>query len=236
MPLLRLNKYLADLGLASRREADALIADGKVLINNLPATLGQKVDPDTDTVTIAKETIEQKEQNQIYYLLHKPAGYTTSSKHTRQDPHIVLDLVPDFPRVFPVGRLDRDTTGLLILTNDGVLAYRLTHPSFECEKEYEVELDTPLTPERVRKIETGVRLEHVPTKPTRIRVHDTNLRRARIIITEGKNRQVRKIFGKVGCEVLNLRRLRIKNLHIGNLSMSRWRELTQEEVRDLKSL
>jgi pseudouridine synthase len=139
--------------------------------------------------------------------------------------------VPNSPRIFPVGRLDKMSTGVLILTNDGVLSYRLTHPKFECEKEYEVILSAPLTAERIRKIEAGIRLERQKTRPTKIQKISST--KARIILTEGKNRQVRKIFGKVGCEVLHLKRIRIKNLDLGNLEIGKFRKLEKLEVQEL---
>jgi pseudouridine synthase len=232
MNLLRLNKYLAEKGIASRRKADELIAAGKVKVNGKVAKeLGVKVDTTKDKVEVADEVLVAQ-QELVYLMLNKPAGFVTSSEKTKLEPNIVMDLVPNTPRIFTVGRLDKATTGLLILTNDGVLAYRLTHPKFECEKEYEVELETPLTGERIRKIEAGVKLEKTATKPTR--VIPLKEKKARIIITEGKNRQVRKIFGKVGCEVLQLQRVRVKQLTLGNLAIGKWRKLTPSEVKMLR--
>jgi pseudouridine synthase len=146
----------------------------------------------------------------------------------------VLDLFPPEWKIFPVGRLDKMTTGLLILTNDGDLSFRLTHPKFECEKEYEVEVDNDLTAERVRKIESGVSLERTKTKPTEVRILEK--RKARVILREGRNRQVRKIFGKVGCEVLKLKRLRVKKLELGDLALGKYRALTAEEVKMLSDV
>ncbi len=232
MPL-RLNKYLADQGVASRRESDKLIERGLVMVNGKTGTVGQQIDPETDEITVADEVLAEQKQL-VYIVLNKPTGYVTSSKATATEPRIVLDLVPTKPRVFPVGRLDKATTGLLILTNDGVLAYRLTHPKWECEKEYKATLTAPLTDERIRKLEAGVRLDHSNTKPTKI--EPLAHRKARITITEGKNRQVRKIFGKVGCEVRELKRVRIKNLKLDEkeLPLCKWRYLTTTEVEDLR--
>ncbi len=233
MSTLRLNKYLADQGIASRREADKLIERGLVLVNGKTGIVGQQIDPEQDTITVADEVVEEQKKL-VYLVLNKPTGYVTSSKATTTEPKIVLDLVPTEPRIFPVGRLDKDTTGLLILTNDGVLAYRLTHPKWECEKEYKATLAAPLTDERIRKLEAGVRLDRSNTKPTKI--EPLAHKKARITITEGKNRQVRKIFGKVGCEVVQLKRVRIKNLQLDEkeLPIGKWRCLTATEVADLR--
>lgn len=229
--LIRLNKYLADQGVASRRQADELIKQGLVKVDGkIIKELGTKIDSEKNRVEISQKVLDDK-KNLVYLVLNKPTGYTTSSKPTAADPKIVLELVPNNPRIFPVGRLDKDSSGLLIFTNDGVLAYRLTHPKFECEKEYEITLSAPLTRERIRKIEAGVKLEYTKTNPTR--VIPLAEKKARIVITEGRNRQVRKIFGKVGCEVLTLKRIRIKNLTLGNLAPGKWRALTNTEVQTL---
>jgi 23S rRNA pseudouridine2605 synthase len=228
----RLNKHIADLGIAARRKADVLIAAGKIKVNGKIITeLGTKVDPEKDQVEVDQKVIESKE-TLVYFMLNKPLGFVCSNSPTANEKQIVIDLLPKNPRIFPVGRLDKETTGLLILTNDGNLSYRLTHPSFECEKEYEAEVDASLTGERIRKIEAGMRLEHQKTKPVQVKILDEH--KARIILTEGKNRQVRKIFGKVGCEVTQLKRVRVKNLELGNLKIGEWRELTGSEISDLK--
>lgn len=229
--LIRLNKHIADLGIASRRKADELIEQGMIEVNGKIVTeLGTKVDPEIDKIKIANE-VQKSRQELIYLMLNKPSGYVTSNQKTKSEPNIVLDLVLDNSRLFPVGRLDKDTTGLLILTNDGVLAYRLTHPKFDCEKEYEVTLSEPLTKERIKKIEAGVKLEYKKTKPTKVRV--LSAKKARVTLTEGKNRQVRKIFGKVGCEVVSLKRIRVKNLKLASLPLGKWRKLKKEELEDL---
>ena len=228
---IRLNKFLAGKGIASRRKADELIAAGKIRVNGkIIRELGVKIDSEKDRVEV-DEKILAEQPKLIYFLLNKPAGFICSNSPTATERKIVVDLLPRNLRIFPIGRLDKMTTGLLILTNDGNLSFRLTHPKFECEKEYEVELDENLTAERIRKIEAGVKLERRETKPTRVK--NLGERRARIILTEGRNRQVRKIFGKVGCEVLKLRRLRVKNLRLGNLKVGEWRRLSAEEVADL---
>jgi pseudouridine synthase len=229
----RLNRYLADQGIASRRKADELIAAGRVWVNGKVATVGAKIDAHADQVVVDEAVLEEQKEL-IYLLLNKPAGCVTSNKATSTEPHIVMDLIPKELPVYPVGRLDKETTGLLLLTNDGVLAYRLTHPSWDCEKEYEATLSQPLTAERLRKLEAGVRLDRTGTKPTS--VTPLGARRARIVLTEGRNRQVRRIFGKVGCEVKRLKRIRIKALVLDETAvpLGQFRHLTASEVKMLR--
>ncbi|MFH0776743.1 MAG: pseudouridine synthase [Patescibacteria group bacterium] len=229
--MIRLNKFLAEKGVASRRKADDLIAAGKIKVNGkVIRGLGTQINPEQDRVEVEEKFLAEKPKL-VYFALNKPAGFVCSNQKTKAEPKIVLDLLPGDLKVFPVGRLDKATTGLLILTNDGNLSFRLTHPKFECEKEYEVELDNDLTAERVRKIEAGVHLEGRRTKPTEVKVLEK--RKARVILREGRNRQVRKIFGKVGCEVLRLKRVRVKQLVLGDLKVGQFRKLSPEEVKML---
>jgi pseudouridine synthase len=231
--LVRLNKFLADRGIASRRESDRLIADGLVSVNGKVVTeMGVKVDPENDKVTVDERDLERRE-NLVYIALNKPRGVVCSAKPTRFEKHIVTDLVDVGTRVFPVGRLDKDTTGLILLTNDGTLTYALTHPSSECEKEYEATVDGIIAARAIEKLERGVKLWGEPTRPTKVR--KISAHRMRIILKEGKNRQVRRICQKVGLPVNALKRVRIKNLELGDLAPGEWRMLTAEEVQDLKS-
>ncbi|MCF7836252.1 rRNA pseudouridine synthase [Candidatus Gracilibacteria bacterium] len=229
---IRLNKFLAEKGIASRRKSDDLIATGKIKVNGeVIKELGIKIDSEKDEIEVDEKFLAEKPEL-VYFVLNKPLGFVCSNSPTANEKQIVIDLLPTNPRIFPIGRLDKMTTGLLILTNDGNLSFRLTHPSFECEKEYEVELAEDLTAERIRKIEAGVKLERQATQPTSVKV--LNARKARIILREGKNRQVRKIFGKVGCEVVSLKRVRVKNLELENLAVGKFRELTKKEAEDLR--
>ena len=231
--LIRLNKFLAEKGIASRRKSDDLILAGKIKVNGeIIKELGTKVDSEKDRVDIDEKFLANRSQP-VYFLLNKPAGFVCSNSPTASEKKIVIDLLPREERIFPVGRLDKMTTGLLILTNDGNFSFKLTHPKFECEKEYEAELAENLTAERVKKIEAGVKLEKQATKPVRVKI--LGERKARVILTEGRNRQVRKIFGKVGCEVVKLKRIRVKNLELGNLKIGEWRRLSKKEVADLMS-
>lgn len=234
MILIRLNKYLAELGVASRREADRLIADGQVSVNGkLVTEMGVKIDPKTDKVQVSDKALSAKKENSVYIMLNKPEGYVTSVKRTRIEKKIVTDLVDIKERVFPVGRLDKDTTGLLILTNDGTLTFKLTHPSSESEKEYEAVVNGIITKGAIEKLEKGVKLKGERTKPAKVR--KIGNRTLRIILTEGKNRQVRRICQKVGLEVFKLKRIRIKGLTLGKLPLGKWRHLTDGEVKNLKN-
>ena len=228
----RLNKYLAQQGVASRREADRLIADGLISVNGeVVKEMGVKVDPEKDKVTVNKKVVE-RQKDLIYIALNKPVGYVTSVKRTSVEKNIVLDLIDIKERIYPVGRLDKDTTGLLILTNDGTLTFKLTHPSSECEKEYEVTVDREIRKGQMDKLQEGVRLWGEKTKQTRVKKIGPD--RMRIVLTEGKNRQIRRICQKVGLQVVSLKRIRIKGLELGNLPEGKWRFLTGSEVKTLK--
>ncbi len=230
---MRLNKYLSHQGIASRREADRLIADGLISVNGKVVTeMGVKIDPGKDKVTINDEVIKRQEEL-IYIALNKPTGYVTSAKRTNVEKHIVMDLINIKERVYPVGRLDKDTTGLLLLTNDGTLTFKLTHPSAECAKEYEVTVKGIIQPEQIRKLESGVKLWGEKTKKTHVNKVDQN--KMRIILTEGKNRQIRRICQKVGLPVRQLKRIRIKKLRLGILPVGKWRYLEKGEVEMLKN-
>lgn len=233
MDLVRLNKYLASLGVASRREADRLIAEGLVTVNGEVVTeMGVKIDPEKDDVRYSDEVIE-RQMKSVYIMLNKPTGYVSSVKRTQLEKKIVTDLIDIDERVFPVGRLDKDTTGLLLLTNDGTLTFKLTHPSSESEKAYVAEVSGLVTRGAIEKLERGVRLWGEATKPCKV----TKLgpRTMKIVLTEGKNRQVRRICQKVGLPVLRLKRVRVKSLKLGALPLGKWRYLTPEEVKSLKA-
>jgi len=233
MPLVRLNKYLAQQGVASRRESDRLIAEGLISVNGeIIKEMGVKVDPEKDKVTVNKKVVE-RQQKLVYIALNKPAGYVTSVKPTQLEPKVVLDLVDLNERIFPVGRLDKDTTGLLILTNDGTLTYKLTHPSSECEKEYEVTVDGEIRKGQMDKLRAGVKLWGEKTKETQVKKVGAD--RMRIVLKEGKNRQIRRICQKVGLPVVTLKRIRIKELLLGDLPEGKWRLLTQKEIDSLKN-
>lgn len=233
MTLVRLNKFLAEQGIASRREADKLIAAGLVKVNGkVVAEMGQKIDPETDRVEV-DETGVEKSKKLVYIALNKPKGYVCSAKPTKTDPHIVTDLVDIPERIYPVGRLDKETTGLLLLTNDGTLVNQIIHPSSESEKEYEVTFFKQIPGGALDKLRAGVKLSGEATLSTKVK--KVGPAKIHITLREGKNRQVRRICQKVGFPVKTLKRIRIKKLQLGNLLLGKWRHLTPAEVKSLKS-
>jgi len=233
MTLIRLNKHLAGLGVASRREADVLISKGKIKVNGKVVTeMGTKIDPDADKIEVSDSVVQDREKL-VYIALNKPKGYVCSVKPTKQDPNIALDLIDIPERIYPVGRLDKETTGLLLLTNDGTFVNKIIHPSSESEKEYEVTFFQQIPMGAIKKLEAGVKLEGSKTLPTKVR--KIGPAKIRIILKEGKNRQVRRICQKVGYPVKTLKRVRIKNLELGDLESGKWRYLTKREVSLLAS-
>ena len=226
----RLQKVLAAVGLGSRRACEELIADGRVTVDGEVAELGRRVDPDTARVEVDGVPISVR-PGLVHYLLNKPAGVVTTASDPQGRP-TVLDLVPSEPRVFPVGRLDAATEGLLLLTNDGDLAHRLTHPSFGVEKEYLAEVDTPPSRGDLRRLREGVDLDDGRTAPARVSLVPP--RAVRLVIHEGRNRQVRRMLDAVGHPVRRLVRTRIGPLTDRRLRPGEWRPLTPAEVRSLE--
>lgn len=226
----RLQKVLARTGFGSRRVCENLIADRRVRVNGEVADLGRRVEVATDLVEVDGVPIGVRE-GLVYYLLHKPRGVVTTASDPQGRP-VVVDLVPSSPRVFPVGRLDTDTEGLLLLTNDGQLAHRLTHPSFGVEKEYLAEVEGTPTPAAVRRLREGVELDDGPTAPAKVALVAPN--GLRIVIHEGRNRQVRRMCESVGFPVLRLVRTRVGVLVDRSLKPGEWRPLETAEVRALE--
>jgi len=226
--LIRLNKYLAHSGVCSRRDADKFIKEGLIKVNGKVVTeMGIKVDPEKDKVEVDDE-VEVVQENKIYVALNKPVGYVTSCKKTEVEKDIVLDLVKTEERLYPVGRLDKESQGLLILTNDGLITYELMHPSFDHEKEYYVEVAGNITKGSMEKLELGVKLNGEKTKITKVRKRAKNA--FNIVLTEGKNRQIRRVCKKVGFPVTKLKRIRIGQLSLGDIKEGEWRYLSKEEV------
>ncbi len=226
----KLQKVLARAGLGSRRVCEDLIDEGLVSVNGATAVLGARVDVEVDSVEVDGVPLGVR-PDLVYYLLNKPAGVVSTAEDTHGRP-TVLDLVPEEPRVYPVGRLDMDTEGLLLLTNDGTLTHRLTHPSFGVEKEYLAEVVG--TPGRgaLRRLREGVELDDGPTAPATASSPGPNL--VRLVIHEGRNRQVRRMCDAVGHPVQRLVRTRIGPLRDSDLGPGHWRNLTLDEVRSLE--
>ncbi|GAC1317179.1 MAG: pseudouridine synthase [Acidimicrobiales bacterium] len=225
----RLQKVLARAGIGSRRACEELIADGRVTVNGEVADLGRRVDPQTDEVEVDGALVAVA-AGLVHYLLNKPAGVVSTADDPQGRPTVV-DLVPASPRVFPVGRLDVETEGLLILTNDGPLTHRLTHPRYGVEKEYLVHVDGRPAPGTLRRLRTGVELDDGITAPARVALAGPDV--VRITIHEGRNRQVRRMCEAVGHPVIRLVRMRIGPIVDPRLAPGAWRPLTPSEVRSV---
>lgn len=225
----RLQKVLARAGVASRRVCEDLIAEGRVKVNGEIADLGRRVHPEVDVIEIDGGLVPTA-PGLVYYLLNKPAGVVTTAADTHGRPTVVA-LVPDEPRVFPVGRLDADTEGLLLLTNDGELTHRLTHPSFGVEKEYLAAVEGDPSPAALRRLREGIELEDGPTAPAKVVRVEAGL--LRITIHEGRNRQVRRMCEAIGHPVTRLVRSRIGTLADRKLKPGEWRIVAPDEVRAL---
>jgi 23S rRNA pseudouridine2605 synthase len=229
----RLQKVLAHAGLASRRAVEEMIAAGRVSVNGEPARLGQKIDPSKDEVQVDGSRVPLH-ADLVWYLVNKPAGVVTTASDPEGRPTVV-DLVDAPTRVWPVGRLDIDSEGLVLLTNDGDLTHHLTHPSFEVPKTYLVEISGGLSDQAVRELLRGIELDDGPAAATRVHVVDrrAGATLAEITITEGRNRQVRRMLEAVGSKVLRLVRVSVGPLMLGRLKPGRARRLGPEEVRTL---
>ena len=235
---MRLNKYIAQAGVCSRRKADELIANGNVKINGAVVTeMGAQVE-EGDKVVVNGKPIEAGTAKKVYVALNKPLGYVTTMSDDK-DRLTVADLVADIPeRLFPVGRLDYNTTGLLIMTNDGDLTYSLTHPKHEVYKTYIATVAGVVSNKRVAQLRKGVDIGGFVTSPAKVKVLKQNPRSAvvEIQIREGKNRQVRKMFATVGNKVQSLERVAVGDLKLGRLMNGHYRKLTHQEIEYLKSL
>ncbi|MCA9752852.1 MAG: rRNA pseudouridine synthase [Gemmatimonadetes bacterium] len=233
---LRLNRFLATAGVASRRRCDELIRQGRILVNGRPVEqLGTQVDPDQDEVTVDGNRVELP-RGTWTLVLHKPREYLVASGDPRGR-KTVMDLLEQAPgRVFPVGRLDYRSEGLLLFTNDGELAYRLAHPRFKVEKHYVVDVEGMVPPEVIEKLREGVVLDDGPTQPADVRL--VKRRRGRcqleVRLREGRKRQIRRMFALFGHAVLRLRRIRFGPIALDGVASGTWRELTPAEIRALR--
>ena len=227
---MRLNRFLAAAGIGSRRQCDALIEAGRVTVNGKPCTDFSFQPGERDHVKVDGKLVHVDLPFTI--ILHKPAGFVS----TKSDPHArdtIFDLLPGkFPRLFNVGRLDAQSEGLLILTNDGDLAQRLTHPRYKIDKEYEVTLDRQWDPALAAKLLRVIFLEGQRARISRL--HSMTPTRLRVVLRQGINRQIRRMFEQIGYEVKRLVRIRIGNLRLGDLPRGHWRALTKSELKSLQ--
>ena len=233
----RLQKVLRDASGISRRHAEDAIVAGRVKVNGKVAILGMRVDPDVDAVVLDGKPIRSTPTGtKTTIMLNKKAGCVTTRSDPNGRPTVFRSLPQDFRRLFPVGRLDYETEGLLLLTDDGDLAYRLTHPKFEVEKEYEAQLDAPLPKADMDKLQRGLTTPELTTSPAKLRLIGTDGTCWRVILHEGKNREVRRMFEAVGLRVMTLRRIRVGALALGDVKVGSWRKLTQSDIKKLETV
>lgn len=237
---MRINKYIASCGVASRRKAEEIILQGRVKVNGKTVEeLSFSVDEDNDVVEIDNEQIGLDEKK-VYIVLNKPEGYITTVKDQFDRPS-VLDLVKDIKeRIYPIGRLDYETSGLLILTNDGDLTYTLTHPKHEVDKTYMAIVKGIPTPEQMKEFESGLYIEDYKTAPAKIKIvkkdEEKNYAICQIKIHEGRNRQVRKMCRAINHPVMRLRRVAMGKITLKETEIGKYRYLTDEEIQYLKGL
>lgn len=227
----RLQKLLAEAGVASRRKSEMLIASGRVAVNGATASLGDSADTASDEITLDGERVLAERKR--YLLLNKPTGYVTTLSDPQGRPTIA-DLVKVQERVYPVGRLDAETSGLLLLTNDGLFSHRVAHPRFEIEKVYVAEVATPLSEAGKKRLEQGVELDDGMTRPAVVDFIGSDGTRVRVTIHEGKNRIVRRMLGAVGSQVVALERVGLGALSLDGVKPGEWRDLAGAEVEWLR--
>ncbi len=229
--MMRVQKFLSMAGVCSRRKGEELISAGRVSVNGKTVDQpGMQIDPEKDRVAVDGRPVRTR-QKRVYIMLNKPAGYITS--RSQRGRKIVFDLVEVDERLNPVGRLDKDSTGLLLLTNDGALHHRLIHPSFDHEKEYAVETADPIEDRALEKFEKGLIVDGQKTRPARVVRMDA--RNFRIVLQEGRKRQIRRMVESVGGRVAALHRIRMGTLLLGDLKKGQWRHLTEKEVKALRA-
>lgn len=234
-PKIRLQKYLADCGVCSRRKAEEYIAGGLVRVNGKTAVIGEQIDPKHDIVTLRGKKIHLKKEH-TYLALHKPRGFV-STMNDENGRKCVAQLVADVgTRVYPVGRLDKDSEGLLLMTDDGELANALAHPSGHVEKVYRVTIRPGITEEQIRLLSEGILLDGKMTLPATIQVltREDDRTVLKIILREGRNRQIRRMLESLQIETIRLKRIAIGQVRLGTLKAGQWRHLTENEVLSLK--
>lgn len=233
--LVRLQKYMADCGVASRRKSEELIAAGKVKVNGVIASVGDKVDPKNDTISVNGRKLT-KDKSYVYLMLHKPRGYVTTMSD-EMDRKCVAELVADVgKRIYPIGRLDRDSEGLLLFTNDGEFANALTHPSRHISKTYRVSVKPAITEDQLTVLTSSLMINGKKTLPAEVRIINREAEKTtlEIILYEGRNRQIRRLCEEAGLETARLKRLSIGQLTLGGLKVGEYRHLTHDEISLLK--
>ena len=235
--MMRLQKYMSECGVASRRKSEELIKKGEVYVNGKQITeLGFQVSSKDEVIVSGKEI---KKEDKEYYLLYKP-NKTVSSVKDEKGRTTVVDLIESKAKLFPVGRLDYDTSGLLLITNDGELSNILTHPKYEIERVYEVKIDGLIKGNEIKTLENGIVIDNIKTKKCKIKLKKLDKKNKRSYLTvkleEGKNHEVKNLFGYFNYKVLKLKRIRFAFLTLDNLKMGEYRKLSVKEVKDLKSL
>lgn len=233
--LIRLNKYLASLGVASRRKVDSLIGLGQIKVNGITATLGQKINPGLDKISINSKPVTDFKPKYTYLILNKPKNVLTTTKDDRGRT-TVLDLVKTNTRLFPVGRLDYLSTGLVLLTNDGTLANLITHPSHHLAKTYLVTTNSSISPKILTKLENDIKLDNQKLIPSLVSVFGQFKSQTTLKITlfQGKKRQIRRMFETLGLSLLSLHRIAIGPINLGKLSPGSYRPLSKLEIQSLK--
>lgn len=226
----RINKYLAERGVCSRRKADVLVAEGRVKINGRVAVMGDAVSQE-DEVAVDGRSISTQREEKVYYAFHKPVGIMSSVDPNGKD--TITTFLEISSRIFPVGRLDVASSGLMILTNDGAFSEAITHPSRNHEKEYVVTVDKPISDDHMQEMANGVMVLGSKTKPARLKRIGPS--KFSIVLTEGRNRQIRRMCEGLGYEVRKLARVRIMTLVLGDLEVGKFRPLTRKELSDLRA-
>lgn len=232
----RLQKYMSECGIASRRKSEELIAAGKVKVNGVTASIGDKINPKKDIVSVDGRKLAV-EKDSVYIMLHKPRGFITTMSD-EMDRKCVAELVADVGvRVYPVGRLDKDSEGLLLLTNDGEFANNMTHPSKHVPKTYRVTVRPDITEEQINRFMTGIMIDGKMTLPANVKVLEKEPGRVvlEVVICEGRNRQIRKMCEELGLEVARLKRVAVGPVKLGMLPQGKWRNLTPQEIHSLKN-
>lgn len=232
--LVRLQKFMADNGIASRRKCEEMIEQGLVKVNGITAHIGDKVNPKKDKVSVKGRKLAVQD-NMKYIVLHKPRGYITTMQD-EQGRKCVAELVQDVGvRIYPVGRLDRESEGMLLMTNDGAFSNAMTHPTRHVPKTYRVTIRPTISDEQIAAFQDGIEIDGRMTAPANIRVIDKSEGRVvvEVILYEGRNRQIRRMFEELGIEVARLKRTAVGSIKLGMLPQGKWRELDEEEVRKL---